>query len=211
MARLVATNSGGLWRALCRTSDPSAFVTLVSGVTADIVQDNLARIRDPLSIRTSRNLRKLGEWDHIVWRNQEWRDSFKSYYGAPIRIHPGGEVIGILKVENMGCAKDTPIEAIDVLLNTRLSRLLSPEGDQGLTVFESQVLALRRGERATGLPDEIRGISLLALAYITADLAHLRDGEQSLKQAILVTYPRSPAARAVRGGHRAGCHPSHGR
>ena len=95
---LVATNERSPWSDLCKSG--RGFAPLDSGITADIVQDNYVKLRDPLRIRFSRNLRKLGGADREVWKNMNWWNSFKNFYGTPIQIHSKGEIIGVLKVEN---------------------------------------------------------------------------------------------------------------
>ncbi len=77
-----------------------AFAHLGTGISKDIYQDNVARQRDALQIRETRNFEKLGGVDYLVWTNQTWDRVFRNYYGVPIRIHSAGEVVGILKVEN---------------------------------------------------------------------------------------------------------------
>jgi hypothetical protein len=96
--KLVAANAGGPWYPF---SDTLEFITpLEKGITADIVQDREAKLRDPLSIRATRGLRKLGTHDEQVWNAGGPLSLFYNYYAAPIRIHPAGEALGVLKVEN---------------------------------------------------------------------------------------------------------------
>jgi len=99
------------------------------GVTAEIVQEKSPRVRDPFTIRKSRAFRKLGPVDPWLWTNQRPASMtpegspryFLNFYAVPIRIHAGGDVIGILKIENKGFAyrdadaNDRDTEPIDPL------------------------------------------------------------------------------------------------
>jgi len=98
---LIAINPDSPWITVFRDEkDKLKYISLTSGISKDIYQENVARVRDRLSIRVTRGFRKLGQADMIVWNNVGWKYVFKDYYGVPIRIHSGGEVIGILKAEN---------------------------------------------------------------------------------------------------------------
>jgi len=121
VAGSVAANNTSPWLTLYKDEkNDLKYVTLKGGVSRDIFQENAARVRDRLSIRETRNFRKLGAADMIVWNNTDWKYVFKNFYGIPIRIHSGGEVIGILRVENKwtyGKEKEE-IKIIEDLLNT---------------------------------------------------------------------------------------------
>ena len=100
-ASLVAANSSSPWADILKDkADKFNYISLNSGISKNIYQENVARVRDRLSIRETRGFRKRGQADMIVWNNTDWEHVFKDYYGVPIRIHSGGEVIGILKAEN---------------------------------------------------------------------------------------------------------------
>src|SRR5258708_37125390 len=110
-SRLFASNPLGPWTkvALSRQHD---IADLDTGISKEIYQENIARIRDHLTIQSTRNFRKLGGADAYVWTNTDWEETFRDYYGVPIRIHSLGEAIGILKVDN----KQHPRGAIDKIL-----------------------------------------------------------------------------------------------
>ena len=101
------------------------FLTLFGGISKEIFQENVARVRDKLSIRETRNFRKLGNADMIVWNNTCWKNVFKNFYGIPIRIHAGGEVIGILRAENKWTyGKDEEEKVIENLLEKENTKQL---------------------------------------------------------------------------------------
>ena len=195
VSRLVAANSEGPWDNN-NLKEEDRIGPLYSGITADIFQDNFARIRDPLSIRHSRRLRKLGWVDHVVWQNTDWRKSFKNFYGSPIRIHPAGEVIGTLRVENKhgrtrqkGAAGeveggDEVEQGIENILNLTVEEALKVTN--GLGRFESEMLKFSQRMAS----EECRQISLLALAYLVEDLrsAKTKNDGRTLKQMLFVPY-----------------------
>lgn len=90
------------WYAILEKADLKdvGIAPLSSGISKEIYQDNIAKISDRFTIRSTRCYHKMGGADRYVWTNERWERVFRNYYGAPIRIHPNGEVIGILKVEN---------------------------------------------------------------------------------------------------------------
>lgn len=185
VAELVATNRGGPWEKLLNPDQRGNLVPLRSGITADIFQDNFAKIRDPLSIRSSRGLRKLGGIDWIIWKNGSWIESFKNLYGTPIRIHPGGEVIGVLKVENKkdeACANFVE----GCLLELTIGQARASK--DGLTEFEHRILGY--DEEKIRVERNHRRVSFLALAYLAADLAACGANGLCLKDFLLVPYPR---------------------
>jgi hypothetical protein len=212
--RLVASNKGGPWAHLVGGQGGPAkplIVPLDSGITADIFQDNFAQIRDPLSIRASRRYRKLGRYDHLVWTNTGWRKSFKNFYGSPIRLHPSGEVLGVLKVENKRGArhpahKNSPAgrAALQRLLSLqKMPAIKALEPTDEMTPFETAVLGLE----STQQPD-CRQVSYCALAYLAQDLkTHvglLAGGAErstlTVKNLLFIPYPRpqsgNPGARS---------------
>jgi len=229
-ARLVAANRGGRWEALL-SHDPHGLgiVELERGITADIVQDNEAKIRDRLSIRQTRGKRKLGAADPYVWTNRDvtrrlpgdrtqaqpqdsWppKYAFRNYYGAPIRIHSGGQVIGVLKVENSNSFGKQEIQPkLSAILHTDL-RTNATQDELVPQILHASILAspalrnwipgtaLRGRRRATehplpinGLTGEL-GISLLALAYLALDVGLLVPTERTLADVVLVPYPQTP-------------------
>jgi len=188
-----------------RVPDQKNFVSLESGITADIFQDNFAKIRDPLSIRSSRQMRKLGGVDYLVWKNRNWRESFKNFYGSPIRIHPTGEVIGILKVENKhgrreqhASTNDDEIEnAVDAILELRAVDVRYQDDDK-LSNFERAIIDFAQKERE---PRAVyRNISLLALAYLSADLngGGISDNVR-LRDLVFVPYPHPDTKQPLDG------------
>lgn len=103
-AELMATSNNDPWKTYLiqngNNGKKNTTVDLFQGISSDIVQNNIVPIRDRLSIRATRRMKKLGSRDLEVWNHKSWDHIFKNYYGVPIRIHPYGEVIGILKIEN---------------------------------------------------------------------------------------------------------------
>jgi len=71
-----------------------------AGVSKQIYQNTTARFADRRRLRETRQSSKLGGVDIRVWTNQDWSRVFRNYSGLPIQIHSGGQVIGILKIEN---------------------------------------------------------------------------------------------------------------
>jgi hypothetical protein len=114
--KLMASNKASPWYPFV---NGSMVTSLMSGLTANINQDRTAKLRDPLDIRATRNMRKLGTFDAQVWTGANPALIFYNYYGVPIRIHSGGEAVGILKVENKGLF---PSECL-----LRLEDLLTPQ------------------------------------------------------------------------------------
>ncbi len=100
VSRLAAINKNSPWKVIFDHHKDYKYIELKTGISTDIYQGKVAKVRDRLSIRETRNFIKLGNADRIVWDNSDWQHVFKNYYGVPIRIHTGGEVVGILKVEN---------------------------------------------------------------------------------------------------------------
>jgi hypothetical protein len=222
VARLIAANEGSPWESRVEgegefgrqaeqnkgragESGPLKgrdFVPLESGITSDIFQDNFAKIRDPLSIRSSRRLRKLGGVDHLVWRNKDWRGSFKNFYGSPIRIHPTGEVIGILKVENKHGRSTQDKDNNDDEIENQVIEILGMSVGDAMTVdetqskeepklteFEKKILSFAE-EKLTEAETDYRKISLLALAYLSADLGNSETpGDLELKDLFFIPYP----------------------
>ena len=120
--KLFAATEDDPWRKLnlessIATEQENLIANLHAGITKQIYQENIAKIRDRMSMRESRFFRKLGGRDTFIWDNRtederrqeneggevkNYSDilTFRNYFGAPIRIHSEGEVIGVLKVEN---------------------------------------------------------------------------------------------------------------
>jgi len=156
-ASLVAVNRESPWLTVFNDKTSKlGYIHLIGGVTKEIFQEDVARIRDRLSIIETRNFRKLGYADPLVWNNTEWKYVFKNYYGVPIRIHSGGEVIGLLKVENK---KEFKEEEIKNLLSMPDSVALAG------SIINKLKEASQKLENFKSLD-----VSLLALAYLEADL-----------------------------------------
>jgi hypothetical protein len=174
---------GAMW--LIAANDTSPWLPFVGwlitelsrGVTAEIVQEKSARVRDPFNIRQSRAYRKLGEVDPYIWTNKRPAGAYEkqsprfffNYYAVPIRIHSGGDVIGIIKIENKGFAYDDKTKHLHDALNDILD---TPH----TAVFDDMLAALaRKFEAATAaaleLKFEPRERSLLSLVYLAYDLS----------------------------------------
>lgn len=150
---------------------------LSRGVTAEIVQEKSARVRDPFNIRKSRAFRKLGEVDPYVWTNARpsrelARDSprfFFNYYAVPIRIHSGGDVIGIIKIENKGFAYAGTGERVHEALN----RILAVQHSRDFrALLKNLSSAFEEAEKkVTACDFKPRERSLLSLVYLAYDLS----------------------------------------
>lgn len=174
---------GAMWLTAANTTSPwLPFVgwlitELRRGVTAEIVQEKSARVRDPFNIRESRAYRKLGEVDAYVWTNKRPAGKFAdesprfffNYYAVPIRIHSGGDVIGIIKIENKGFAYDDGARDLHDALNDILKTDHSADFESMLSAlalkFEAATAAARQGNF------EPRERSLLSLVYLAYELS----------------------------------------
>lgn len=190
---------GALWLVAANKESPWAECRgwlvneLTYGITTKIVQDKAARVRDRMSIRKTRSHRKLGALDPYIWTNelfkQKVEDSanpqptyieryryFFNYYGVPIRIHQGGDVIGILRVENKGLDASSPLvhQLLDDVLRLPLKEAGQPEE---LASKLHEVLTSGREEiRKQHKEFELSDISLLSLVYLAHDLASMNHG-----------------------------------
>jgi hypothetical protein len=205
----------------------NAITSLDSGITKEIIQGNVPRIRDRRSIRASRDFRKLGTVDVRVWTNESWSAVFRNYYGVPIRIHSEGEVIGVLKVENKIQTLNVHAEVSrypddempknahpenlhvilwedtikdDTLAKLRQELLNAPEPDR--PILELTLEAAKSRPYGFWI-----GMSLFALAYLEADLeTAVKDPHvKGLKLGALIhiPYPLQKSA-AVHSLHPAG-------
>ena len=184
---LVASNKNGPW-AKCA---PWLISEINKGIMTQIVQDKAARVRDRMSIRQTRGHRKLGPIDPYIWTNQFAGNRrgpryFFNYYGVPIRIHQGGDVIGILRIENKGLR-----DGANSLPNKHLRNVLrAPLGKTG----DFDTLAGKLHERLCACKQdlskqfELASISLLSLVYLAHDLASTRH-EPNLRVKDLCTLP----------------------
>lgn len=182
VAGSVAANNTSPWLTLYKDEkNDLKYVTLIGGVTKTIFQENEARVRDRLSIRETRNFRKLGAADMIVWNNTDWKYVFKNFYGIPIRIHSGGEVIGILRVENKwtyGKEKEDKekeeIKEIKKLLNTKKTE----------TVIKRIISKISEKFKECGDWEKLN-VSFLSMVYLENDL-----GPNAFeKNSMFIPYP----------------------
>lgn len=177
---LVAANKNGPWNCvLDNMEEGQGIANLSTGISKHIYQENIAKIQDRLSIRHTRDLRKIGGADKFVWNNKDWEHVFKNYYGVPIRIHSGGEVVGILKLEN----KKTDLE-----INSLDSNI-----DQGnppvVTSFIDNIKGKYIGEKIEDLKD--LNASLLSLVYLEKDLNsdECKKSGLAIRNLLFITYP----------------------
>lgn len=202
-SKLIASNPGGPWFTVLKQSikdgKSTGIASLKGGISKQIYQEKMPKERDPLGIRRARNFRKIGGADKKVWKNTTWKEVFRNYYGVPIRIHSGGEVIGILKVENK---KDK--------YENFLSEMGGPVTKEKVRALEDKILEeirIARQER----PIEQLPISLLSLAYLIHDLQQPEclkkkvpdDGKErdmEMEELVFIPYPanteKNPLVRA---------------
>jgi hypothetical protein len=159
-ASLVTANPNSPWLPILKDKkNKLKYISLQTGISKDIYQENVARVRDRLSIRETRNFRKLGEADMLVWKNIGWKYVFKDYYGVPLRIHSGGEVIGILKAENKKTHwKDDKEDIID-----KFPKRTNP--DNLIKKIFKKIIQKYNGKDFGSLQ-----VSLLSLFYLKNDL-----------------------------------------
>jgi hypothetical protein len=188
-ARPVAANEDSPWLHVFKDEkNESKYVTLLGGVSKAIFQENVARVRDRLSIRETRNFKKLGKADMIVWNNEGWKYVFKNFYGIPIRLHSGGEVIGILRAEN----KKTRWKNEDEEEEKIIHKLLSTK-DTGELINGIILKIAEKFEECKRDLDSLN-LSLLSLAYLEHDL---KSGEctgivnqnSGFEKLIFIPYP----------------------
>jgi hypothetical protein len=211
---LVASNEKSPW-ADCA---PWLISDINRGVMTQIVQDKAARVRDRMSIRQTRSHRKLGPTDPYIWTNQFVSDPrqedqaspryFFNYYGVPIRIHQGGDVIGILRVENkgLGAVKSKDLDEPHALAHKLLGRVM----DLALTeTTNADELAGRLHESLLACKEEIAltaafvpsNVSLLSLVYLAHDLASTRDKHnQTVRDLCTLPYDTADDAQTIASG-----------
>jgi ppGpp synthetase/RelA/SpoT-type nucleotidyltranferase len=178
VSSLVATNEKSPWTQLLdNKNNRLIYVSLFSGISKNIYQENVAKVRDRLNIRETRNFRKLGLADMIVWNNSGWDYVFKNYYGVPVRIHPGGEVIGIMKAENKKAAGEEKI--IHWLMKSKNAKELIKNIIQKVE------------EKLEGNKDiDSLNVSLLSMAYLQRDLESAeRSGAYKMEELLFIPYP----------------------
>jgi hypothetical protein len=192
---------GAMWLvASNRTSPWAPFVDwlitdLRAGVTAEIVQEKSPRVRDPFTIRKSRSFRKLGPVDPWLWTNQypERMGSnmspryFLNFYAVPIRIHSGGDVIGILKIENKGFAYEGPgtlHHAIEGVVRSAHSRVFTTM----LATLAQNIVKAEEDAKQSGFEGWKR--SLLSLVALAFDLSGCRPTNEppTVEEFLTATY-----------------------
>lgn len=196
VAGSVAANNTSPWLTLFKDKNNALkYVTLFGGVSKTIFQENVARVRDRLSIRGTRNFRKLGAADMIVWNNTSWKYVFKNFYGIPIRIHSGGEVIGILRAENKWThGKEEEKKLIANLLKA---------GSSG--EFINGIIK-KIDEKFKECKDlEKLNVSLLSLVYLEKDLKsdeckEIVNKKCGLEELIFLPYPENEHIISKLGG-----------
>ncbi|MBI5207942.1 MAG: hypothetical protein HY934_09140 [Candidatus Firestonebacteria bacterium] len=171
------------WDTILEYNMELGYIPLDSGITKLIYQENIAAIKDRLSMRSTRNFRKLGGADQIVWNNEKFTykednktkyryNIFKNYYGVPIRIHTGGEVIGILKVENKKDDDSLDLQSIKNAndLETRILEKIKKEYDKTTDVGKLN-------------------ISLLSLVYLVTDISRPEYEKIKIEELIFIPFP----------------------
>ncbi len=165
-----------IWNEIRKKNRSLGFAQLDSGVSKSIYQENMPAILDRFSMRFTRKFKKIGGADKFVWNNSNWKYVFKNFYGAPIRIHPAGEVIGILKVENK--------EGVEKYAQF-LKKNWYEEHDIYISDFIGEILdELSRKDNG----DE-RKVSLLSLAYLQNDLTTDECKGKSLNELYYIPFP----------------------
>ncbi len=209
---------GAMWLAAANQRSPWQPFTdwlitdLYKGLTAEIVQEKSPRERDPFTIRKSRAFRKLGDADPWLWTNRRpdlpGKTSplyFFNYYGVPIRVHSGGDVIGILKIENKGFAYASPDgnanhldpnhQLHDALNEFLESPRLVSEDEELEGISERFNTAIKSAETAlTKCGFEARRRSLLSLVYLAFDLSkcHPTGSDTTIGQFLTTSYAAAP-------------------
>jgi hypothetical protein len=186
-ARLVAASHGSPWLACAGW----LVSELRGGITTEIVQEKAARVRDRMSIRKTRSQRKLGPHDPYIWTNQMSELGiplyFFNYYGVPIRIHQGGDVIGILRVENKGLAASSPLvrDLLRSILDLQLGGLGGADelADKLYDlILDAKLRMIKSTEFRPSDP------SLLSVVYLAHDLTAVKNW-QSFTVGDLCTLP----------------------
>jgi hypothetical protein len=202
---LAASNKKGPW-ARCA---PWLISEINRGIMTQIIQDKAARVRDRMSLRQTRSHRKLGLMDPHIWTNQPWpTDSddqssplyFFNYYGVPILIHQGGDVIGILRVENkgLGAVKKETLEEPKAVVHRVLSDALQiPLDTTDVAKFAETLRTRFLGYETeilnSGNEFEPQDISLLSLVYLAHDLVDdaKRDSDNNVGDLCTLPFPHS--------------------
>jgi hypothetical protein len=185
----IAVNNTSPWLTLFKDENNDLkYVTLRGGVSKDIFQENVARVRDRLSIRGTRDFRKLGTADMIVWNNTGWKYVFKNFYGIPIQVHSGGEVIGILRAENKKTRWKNKDEDEEIVIQ----KLLSTK-DTGKLINGIILKIAEKFEEYKRDLDSLN-LSLLSLAYLEHDLESgectgIVNQNSGFEKLIFIPYP----------------------
>ena len=173
-----------------------------------IIQDKAARVRDRMSLRQTRSHRKLGLMDPHIWTNQPWafhEDDhpcplyFFNYYGVPILIHQGGDVIGILRVENkgLGAVSKTAVHerewktAVHRVLDEALQIPLDTDVAKFAQTLHTEFL---RGKKEISKNNEFepQDVSLLSVLYLAHDLvAAKRPSDSTVGHLCTLAFPHS--------------------
>jgi len=204
-----------------RAKESYSIVRLSSNITAQIVQDQRARRRGRTKILATRNDRKLGTADALVWTNQGLNRMFRNYFGVPVRLHSDGEVIGLLKLENknqIGNEKESvtrdPAVTLRDLVDQVIDLIVEPAGNVAWCKKNDQLLAngsmtdvlLSLVDHAVPPASDTwdsylkelakHGISMLAMAYLKADLLQANEpsstGAPDLGQDAAKYFPEFP-------------------
>lgn len=204
---LIASNKNGPW-ARCA---PWLISDINRGIMTQIIQDKAARVRDRMSLRQTRSHRKLGLMDPHIWTNQLWafdKDDHRSplyffnYYGVPILIHQGGDVIGILRVENkgLGAVKKTPFEELQstAVVHRMLKRALEISLDTDIAslaeTLKTEFLDCKK-EISKNNEFEPQDVSLLSVLYLAHDLvAAKRPSDSTVGDLCTLPFPHSKDA-----------------
>lgn len=116
--------------------------------------------------------------------------TFRSFYGVPIRIHAGGEVIGVLKVENKQYD-----EKMWKGIKTVLGRKRVPDVITGILTLGGRSINTGKSGKSDMSPNALMSLqtSLLSLAYLEDDLEVAQFGSGvSLDTMLKVPYPQTP-------------------